>query len=54
MGLLHGGLAPFPMRVRNLRWGRLAKKEFFLITSVVNGKILDGMFYLYRDVVSFV
>ena len=53
MGLLHGGLAPFPVRVRNLRWGRLARREIFLITAVVNGKILGREFYPYRDVVDF-
>lgn len=33
-----------------MRWGKPARREIFLITSVVNGKILGREFYLYGDV----
>ena len=50
MALPHGGLAPSPVRERNLRWGKPARREIVLITSVVNGKILGTEFYSFRDV----
>ena len=50
VALLHGRLAPSTVRVRNLIWGKLARREIVLITSVVNGKILGREFYPFRDV----
>lgn len=54
MGLFHGELVPSSMRARNLIWRRLARGEVFLITSVVNGKILGREFYLCRDELDFI
>lgn len=50
VALLHGGLASSPERVRNLIWGKLARRGIVLITSVVSGKILGREFYPFRDV----
>lgn len=50
MDLLRGGLSSIPHEGKGSEMGKSARREIFLITSVVYSKILGREFYLYRDV----